>query len=76
MALALTAYGEHDGLRLLPIAGPGASQNAVDVMLTHGIDFGVVQTDALMKSSAIRRFLASRSTWDTSRDYTIDRFKS
>jgi len=47
MALALTAYGEHDGLRLLPIAGAGASQDAVDVMLTHGIDFGVVQTDAL-----------------------------
>ena len=47
MALALTAYAEHDGLRLLPIAGAGASQNAVDVMLTHGIDFGVVQTDAL-----------------------------
>ena len=47
MALALTAYTEHDGLRLLPIAGAGASQNAVDVMLTRGIDFGVVQTDAL-----------------------------
>jgi TRAP-type uncharacterized transport system substrate-binding protein len=47
MALALTPYAEHDGLRLLPIAGAGASQNAVDVMLTRGIDFGVVQTDAL-----------------------------
>jgi TRAP-type uncharacterized transport system substrate-binding protein len=47
MALALTAQAEHDGLRLLPIAGAGASQNAEDVILTRGIDFGIVQTDAL-----------------------------
>jgi uncharacterized protein len=47
MALALTAQGEHDGLRLLPIAGAGASQNAEDVILTRGIDFGIVQTDVL-----------------------------
>src|SRR5436190_20944196 len=38
MALALTAQSEHDRLRLLPIAGAGASQNAEDVMLTRGID--------------------------------------
>src|SRR5713226_5043827 len=47
MALALTAQAEHDRLRLLPIAGAGASQNAEDVMLARGIDFGIVQTDAL-----------------------------
>jgi uncharacterized protein len=47
MARALTTYAAHDGLRLLPIAGIGASQNAEDVMLTRGIDFGIVQTDAL-----------------------------
>jgi TRAP-type uncharacterized transport system substrate-binding protein len=47
MALALTAQAEHDRLRLLPIAGAGASQNAEDVMLTRGIDFGIVQTDVL-----------------------------
>jgi uncharacterized protein len=47
VALALTAQAEHDHLRLLPIAGAGASQNAQDVMLTRGIDFGIVQTDVL-----------------------------
>jgi uncharacterized protein len=47
MALALTAQAEHDRLRLLPIAGAGASQNAEDVILTRGIDFGIVQTDVL-----------------------------
>jgi TRAP-type uncharacterized transport system substrate-binding protein len=47
MALALTAQAGHDHLRLLPIAGAGASQNAEDVMLTHGIDIGIVQADAL-----------------------------
>jgi uncharacterized protein len=47
MALALTAQSEQDRLRVLPIAGPGASQNAEDVMLTRGIDFGIVQSDVL-----------------------------
>jgi TRAP-type uncharacterized transport system substrate-binding protein len=47
MARALAAYAGYDGLRLLPIAGAGASQNAEDVMLTRGIDFGIVQTDVL-----------------------------
>ena len=47
MALALTAQGDHDRLRLLPIAGAGASQSAEDVMLTRGIDFGIVQIDVL-----------------------------
>jgi TRAP transporter TAXI family solute receptor len=47
MALALTAQAEHDRLRLVQIAGAGASQNAEDVILTRGIDFGIVQTDVL-----------------------------
>jgi uncharacterized protein len=47
MALAVSAQAEHEPLRLLPIAGAGASQNAEDVMLTRGIDFGIVQTDVL-----------------------------
>src|ERR1700730_11328466 len=47
MALALTAPAEHDRLRVLPMAGAGATQNAEDVMLTRGIDFGIVQTDVL-----------------------------
>src|SRR5215469_14371154 len=47
MALVLTGQTEHDRLRLLPIAGAGASQNAEDVILTRGIDFGIVQTDVL-----------------------------
>jgi uncharacterized protein len=47
IALALTAQAEHNRLRVLPIAGAGASQNAEDVMLTRGIDFGIVQTDVL-----------------------------
>jgi uncharacterized protein len=47
MALALTAPAGHDRLRLLPIAGAGATQNAEDVMLTRGIDVGIVQTDVL-----------------------------
>src|SRR5580700_11143834 len=45
LALALTS--EHNHLRLLPIAGAGALQNAKDVMFARGIDFGIVQTDVL-----------------------------
>ena len=45
LALALTSEQNH--LRLLPIAGAGALQNAKDVMLAHGIDFAIVQTDVL-----------------------------
>ena len=47
LALALAAQTEHERVRLLPIAGTGATQNAEDVMLTRGIDFGIVQTDVL-----------------------------
>jgi len=45
LALALTTEQSH--LRLLPIAGAGALQNAKDVMFARGIDFGIVQTDVL-----------------------------
>jgi TRAP transporter TAXI family solute receptor len=45
--LALTLAGEQTGLRLLPIAGAGALQNAKDVVFARGIDFGIVQTDVL-----------------------------
>jgi TRAP-type uncharacterized transport system substrate-binding protein len=45
--LALTLIGEQSRLRLLPIAGAGALQNAEDVAFARGIDFGVVQTDVL-----------------------------
>jgi hypothetical protein len=45
MAVALAA--EHDGVRLLPVAGPDASQNVKDVIFARGIDFGIVPTDVL-----------------------------
>jgi TRAP-type uncharacterized transport system substrate-binding protein len=45
--LALSLAGEQNRLRVLPIAGAGASQNAKDVMFARGIDFGVLQTDVL-----------------------------
>src|SRR5262249_25153009 len=45
--LALSVAGEQNRLRLLPIAGAGALQNAKDVMFARGIDFAIVQTDVL-----------------------------
>jgi TRAP transporter TAXI family solute receptor len=45
--LALALAGKQNHLRLLPIAGVGALQNAEDVMFARGIDFGIVQTDVL-----------------------------
>jgi uncharacterized protein len=45
--LALTLAGEQIRLRLLPIAGAGAVQNAKDVIFARGVDFGIVQTDVL-----------------------------
>ena len=45
--LALALAGEQNRLRLLPIAGAGALQNAKDVLFARGIDFGIVQTDVL-----------------------------
>jgi TRAP-type uncharacterized transport system substrate-binding protein len=45
MAIVLAA--EHEGVRLLPIAGAGAAQNAKDLLFLRGIDFGIVQADVL-----------------------------
>jgi TRAP transporter TAXI family solute receptor len=45
--LALTLAGEQTRLRVLPIAGAGALQNAKDVVFARGIDFGIVQSDVL-----------------------------
>ena len=45
--LALGLAGEQNRLRLLPIAGAGALQNAKDVMFARGIDFAILQTDVL-----------------------------
>ena len=45
--LALVLAGEQTHLRLLPIAGAGALQNAEDVMFARGIDLGIAQTDVL-----------------------------
>ena len=44
--LALSFAGDKN-LRLLPIAGAGALQNAKDVLFARGIDFSIVQTDVL-----------------------------
>ena len=45
--LALSLAGEQNRLRVLPVAGAGASQNAKDVMFARGIDFAILQTDVL-----------------------------
>jgi TRAP-type uncharacterized transport system substrate-binding protein len=45
--VALSLASEQTGLRLLPIAGAGALQNAKDVIFARGIDFGIVQTEVL-----------------------------
>jgi TRAP-type uncharacterized transport system substrate-binding protein len=45
LALALTSKQSH--LRLLPVAGTGALQNAKDVMFARGVDFAILQTDVL-----------------------------
>lgn len=45
LALALASKQSH--LRLLPIAGTGALQNAKDVMFARGVDFAILQTDVL-----------------------------
>src|SRR5215475_9933481 len=44
LAISLAAPGR---LRILPIAGTGALQNARDVIFARGIDFGIIQTDVL-----------------------------
>ena len=45
--LALALAGGQTHLRLLPIAGAGALQNAKDVMFARGVDFAILQTDVL-----------------------------
>jgi len=45
--LALSLAGEQERLRVLPIAGAGAVQNAKDVMFARGIDLGIIQSDVL-----------------------------
>jgi TRAP-type uncharacterized transport system substrate-binding protein len=45
LALALASQQSH--LRLLPMAGAGALQNAKDVIFARGVDFAIVQTDVL-----------------------------
>jgi uncharacterized protein len=45
LALALASKQSH--LRVLPIAGAGAVQNAKDVMFARGVDFAILQTDVL-----------------------------
>ncbi len=45
--LALSLGGEQERLRVLPIAGAGALQNAKDVMFARGIDLGIIQSDVL-----------------------------
>ncbi len=45
LALALASKQSH--LRLLPIAGAGALQDAKDVMFARGVDFAILQTDVL-----------------------------
>ena len=45
LAFALASKQTH--LRLLPIAGAGALQNAKDLMFARGVDFAILQTDVL-----------------------------
>ena len=45
--LALALAGAQNHLRLMPIAGAGALQNAKDVIFARGIYLGIGQTDVL-----------------------------
>jgi uncharacterized protein len=45
--LALALASKQNRLRLLPIAGAGALQNAIDVMFARGVDCAILQTDVL-----------------------------
>jgi TRAP-type uncharacterized transport system substrate-binding protein len=45
--LAVSVAGEQERLRLLPLAGAGALENAKDVLFARGVDFAIVQTDVL-----------------------------
>ncbi len=75
--LALTLASEQNGLRLLPVAGAGALQNAEDVMFARGIDFCLLcRPTCSIKSSGIRLFRVSKNTCNTSRSCMIKTFMS
>ena len=45
--LAASLDGSRDHLRILPIAGKGAFQNATDIVFARGVDIGIIQSDVL-----------------------------
>jgi len=45
--LAASLDGARDHLRILPIAGKGAFQNATDFVFARGVDVGIIQSDVL-----------------------------
>jgi len=45
--LAASLGGERDTLRILPIVGKGALQNATDIIFARGVDVGIIQSDVL-----------------------------
>jgi uncharacterized protein len=45
--LAASLDGARDHLRILPIAGKGAFQNATDIVFARGVDVGIMQSDVL-----------------------------
>jgi TRAP-type uncharacterized transport system substrate-binding protein len=45
--LAASLDGARDHLRVLPIAGTGASQTATDIVFARGIDLGIIGADVL-----------------------------
>jgi uncharacterized protein len=45
--LAASLSGARDKLRILPVAGKGALQNATDLVFARGVDVGIMQSDVL-----------------------------
>jgi uncharacterized protein len=45
--LAASLGRAQDHLRILPIAGRGALQNATDIVFARGVDIGIIQSDVL-----------------------------
>ncbi len=45
--LAASLGGARDRVRILPVAGRGALQNATDVVFARGVDIGIMQSDVL-----------------------------
>jgi TRAP-type uncharacterized transport system substrate-binding protein len=45
--LAASLGGARDKLRILPVAGKGALQNATDIVFARGVDVGIMQSDVL-----------------------------